>query len=169
MPDWFVVRCATRQEKRAEEGLKEAGFEAYCPRALVWSFLQKTTVERPLIPGYLFVSLQAATDDEFAAVLGIDGVHAFLGVGKPVRVSAREIEALKRAQAAGDFNQTDPAAPTKFKPGDQARVVAGTYQGLIVAITRADRKGKVGIALEMFGRLINGEIPTDQLQAMDAA
>lgn len=61
---WYVVRLGDQREQDVERGLRAAGFSTYraIERDLVARNGRTATVERRLIPGYLFVGVEKAED-----------------------------------------------------------------------------------------------------------
>lgn len=60
--NWFAAQLKPNGLKRAEENLTRQGFETFCPKRLEGRLQggQYRPRERPLFPGYLFVSLNQA-------------------------------------------------------------------------------------------------------------
>lgn len=134
---WFALYV--RSEFRAEESLRELGFDAYCPTETKWHRHRRIrrVVRWPLLPGYLFTELEATqhgvtgAEFPFAAVEAIEGVVDFLrSNGRPARLRydpldtpqegrAFTIGEIRALEHAGAFDQT------------QDRIVAEKARGLV--------------------------------------
>ena len=112
--------------RRAQLGIDALGLPCYGPRERVWIRHARRRVKssRPLFRAYVFVAFDIDRDD-WGAVLGVKGVVGLLccDPGVPSRVSAGEIEALRRAEQAGAFDATVDGLA--FRPGDAVQVEAG--------------------------------------------
>lgn len=164
---WYVVRSATRQEKRAEAALKELGFAVYLPRLVRWQRLGKAKkrVESALFPGYLFVALEPP--ERFRAVLSADGVHAFVGVGgAPAPIDGKWVDLFRQSEARGDYDKTRrPATEGLYRPGQEVKVGLGRFAdwtGTVVQMTSGQR---VEVLLHLFGRNHLKTLHVDNLHA----
>ena len=148
---WYGVRCATRQEAKVIERLKEAKIEAYMPAIKRWrrraGVREKADVA--MFPGYVFVCCDIA---DLFRIRSIEGVHQFvrrvneLGDYEPFVFPDEVIGNVLLAQDRGEFDETKTYHEYRPKKGDQARVIAGRYRGWIVWVlgsTPKQRKAKV--------------------------
>jgi transcription antitermination factor NusG len=94
---WYVLYTKPRQEKKVSDSLNAAGIEAYCPlvtEVKQWSD-RKKKVQIPLITSYVFVNIEEHQRESVFKVSGI--VKYLFWLGKPAKVRAIEIEALKQS------------------------------------------------------------------------
>lgn len=105
-----------RQEFAVVADLADLGFDAWMPAETKWKRTprRRDVVKVPLLRGYLFVALtpDAHGDLPFPAVLGVEGVQGFLGVGEP--------RPIPYGGPTSDFHVADPPpkAKSKRKKGD---------------------------------------------------
>lgn len=172
MSQWYAVRTATRREKAAVDGLTERGFVTFLPMQTYWRKLLRAkrpeAVERPLIPGYLFVLCEPAQFDDVRAV---EAASEFVmatcsdGIDRPIMFPLSEIVGLQVEEARGDYDYTRAKRPT-YRPlkGDRVRVVGGTYLSFIGRVLSTPKGGRVHVMLE--GPLGGGKtLPAGQLRA----
>jgi len=165
---WYCIRSATRQEKRAAEGLAQlsAAIEVYLPCSTNWRRHagRKERVKRPLFPGYLFVSLP---DELQHAALGVDGVHDFIrargGEPRPMFIASEAVNAIRDAERAGAFDDTKGKEP-EIKPGAQVRISSGPFSGFIATVKQA-RGNRVQVLYALFGRSGTMTLDVAKLQA----
>lgn len=168
---WYVLRCATRREKDAEESLIDAGFVCYLPREarIRRKAGKKYRVEQALLPGYIFAGLrsidcdQLGHDTDFNTILGtgdqrpLHGIHDFVRSAagrRPVRapfLGKESISALVHMEIAGDF---DRARKVKEMPEKDTLVTVdrGKFQGWPAKFKGEDAKGRINLLMQMFGR-----------------
>lgn len=163
---WYVIRSATRQEKRAAASLSELLIPVYLPLETRWvrHARQKTAQTYPLFPGYLFADIEP---ELIWTALLADGVHNILGLERnTVTVDPRLIEALRGEELSGVFDLTlkDPAKKA-FKVGQQARVTSGQYSGFIGQVVQNRGKNRVLLLVSLFGRPQKIERPLSELEA----
>lgn len=141
MTQWFAVRCATRQERKARNSLHEMGFPAYLPCESRWRHTKtdKEKVDSPLFVGYLFVECDPT---EWAVITdNAEGVHQFVryigsdGIPVPYPIPLVAIDAISAAQAKGDFDKTRPSKPS-YRPcsGDKVRITASMWVGYLATV-----------------------------------
>lgn len=156
---WYAVRTATRREHSAVGSLADRQFVAWAPMMRTWSILHrvgKKAVERPLIPGYVFV---LCTEDELSSVTAVDFVHTIVlgtcadGLDRPLAFPLAAITELQVDEARGLYDYTcGQKAKYRPKKGDRIKVVAGPYLKLIGRVLSTPKGDKVNVMLEMFGR-----------------
>ncbi len=153
MSQWYAIRSATRQEARAESGLRELGVSFYMPRETRWQRLErprdgkdKVKIERPLWPGYIFGLL---TDKQIPKVLAVDAVHNLVGFTnsrgerRPFPIPAAAVHKIQADEAAGTFDKTKRIGD-EYRPaiGDQVRVTKGTFTGYLATVLELVGEGK---------------------------
>lgn len=162
---WYLLRAATRQEKRACESLKELKVEHYLPTETVRRTLNRREVDhgRALFPGYLFARI---VDDMFHAAVsaaGVSGpVRKTLGTGErvPCIVAPGLVEAIMSAEAQGAFDRRPPP-PRPLGTGDSVLVLDGPFAAKIGAIV--EMRAKDRIALLIGGLVV--EVAATEVQA----
>ncbi len=169
---WYILRTATRREKRAEAALKEIGVRAYCPKIIRWERIGRRAYrdirEHPLFPGYMFAVIP---DGAFAAVEATDGVSGVLramgasGEYAPHPISDKAVSALQQAEMAGDFDRTrDVEDDGNPKPGDVLRVKSGGWWGHSATVVRMVGAHRVKVLLMLFGKQNEVELDVAKLE-----
>lgn len=172
MSQWYAVRTATRREALAADGLAEHGFTVFLPLEKRWSLIRrrgKEAVERPLIPGYLFVLCERDDEEE---INGHEAVHAVVtcscedGRVRPIAFPAKAIIDLQADERAGLFDYTrHTRAAYKPRKGDRVKVVAGTWLNFIGKVLATPRGERAHVMIEgPFGRGVTLE--NEHIQAV---
>lgn len=170
--NWYALRTATRQEKRAMDALAEAKIETYQP--LLTRFVgtkvvddegEREKVKRPLLDGYVFMW---GNLEDVDTAKGLDGVHAAIeyladsGRLYPMPIPHREIASLMIRERDGEFDLT---TRQRFRPGknERVRITKGLfvgYVGEVIAMTPDERRVTLQLAT---GR---AEIRVDHIEAV---
>lgn len=151
MTAWYVLRASTRQETRAVASLAELGLDAYCPNLTRWRRTSrvKTKVQAPLFVGYVFACL---TDDDFPTATDAEGVHKILSsAAGPLKINPMIVDALRKAEASGEFDKTRRTKPDPT-PGAKVAIVAGKFQGFPAEFVKRRPDERVEVLFQMFGR-----------------
>jgi Transcription termination factor nusG len=112
MTPWFALYVTN--ERKAAEGLAEAGFEVFAPtyQQLIVRRRQKLLRTVPLLPGYVFARIP---EDDFAAANAIEQVVCILKAdGRYREVPEMEIAKVVRLLESGRLDDRLPA--TKSRP-----------------------------------------------------
>lgn len=165
--DWYLVRCATRRERRAEEQLSEAGFAVYLPRLKRWNRVgkERRLKEEPLFAGYLFVGLYTAEREgaqSLSHVEGVEAVHAVVRFGrdryphpigfKDTDGSGWSIAGILRAELEGEFDRTRRDARKDPEPGSPVQIVGGSFQGFAATFVKRRDDERIEVLFSLFGR-----------------
>ena len=128
---WYACHTKSRAEKKVEQQLSGAGFEAYLPvveKERQWAD-RKKTVAFPLFPGYLFARFRLTELDE---VLGLPGVASVLRPnGYPTPVRDEEFASLRRFVDGVKETGARPSPWDFFEPGQGVVVVSGPFEGMV--------------------------------------
>ena len=178
---WYVVRAATRQEKRAEEGLIEAGFPVYLPRLIRWrrNRRTKTKIEGALLPGYMFVGCRSrvldrdAHDADMNAIAEIEFVHAVvrssaLRAPQPAPfLGNMGVYSILQQELDGEFDKTlrrkrrpDP------NPDDPVRVLYGSFSAFPAKFVERTENDRVKVLMHMFGRWVSMTYDANDIEGM---
>lgn len=164
---WYVVHTKSLAERLVADTLQRKGFLAYLPAAtrIVTHARQRHVVARPLFQRYVMVGLDPV-ELPFSEVRKTHAVEWFVANGEgPVRIPTAAVEALRRAEEAGEFDETIPRkAPPPFKPGDPVEVAEGPFAGFIADVIAAPSEKRVEIMLTMFGRKTRMTAPLANLR-----
>lgn len=126
-PQWVALYTNPRMEKKAEQNLKEAGFEVYLPlrRELhTWSD-RKKWVEMPLLKSYVFAKI---TEKQVALVVNVSGIVGIVSFNKNIAtIPEFEIQMMKDFLASEYDVQVQTAE--KLKRGAMVRINSGALAG----------------------------------------
>jgi len=180
---WFVVVCNPKCERRAQLGLRRAGYQTYLPQTKRWVVhaRKKEVKENPLFPRYLFIGLRPGQD--FFKMRGVDGVEGLVrdGYGSPARIPVPEpregqerpihpLARLLEREMAGEFDLTRlPDVGPQYRPGEVVRLTVGAFADLQATVTAMLSKGRVEVLIDMLGRGAKVRLKATELQRMEAA
>jgi transcriptional antiterminator RfaH len=174
---WFVVITSPKGERKAQLGLRRAGYQTYLPQTKRWVTHARKKEERvsPLFPRYLFIGLRSNQD--FYKLRGVDGVEGVVrdGYGAPARIPApgdrpHPLARILERELAGEFDFTRlPDLGPQYRPGEIVRLTADAFIGLQARVTTMLSKGRVEILLNFLGRGAKVQLHSSELQRMDAA
>jgi transcription antitermination factor NusG len=165
---WFVVVCNPKCERRAQLGLRRAGYQTYLPPERKYIIRSRTKIETetPFLPRYLFVDLRGYGQkggQDFYKLCGVDGVEAVVrNEGMPMVVQRprategqtsfpQPLSKLRERELAGDFDHVRKAEETaprkalksKCRPGARVSLLTGAMTGLQAVVQRVQS----GVAL----------------------
>lgn len=126
--NWYVVRTKQNAEKKVAERFRLMGIELFLPlyeTIRIWSD-RKKKLKLPLIPGHLFVFMQAK---ELVRVYQVPGISGILTeFGKPAVVRPHEIENLRVLSSMNHAPEWKEMIC--FDAGDEVEIVDGPFRGL---------------------------------------
>ncbi len=146
---WAAVNTQPHREQVAHANLERQGFVTYCPvvRRRRSHARRVDEVLRPLFPGYLFVSVSLERDF-WRPILSTLGVRTLVRCGdQPSPVDARFIAALKAREIDGAIVRP----PVPYQVGQQVRVVAGAFDGIVATILDLAEKDRLTVLLDLLG------------------
>lgn len=174
---WFVVVCNPKCERRAQLGLRRAGYQTYLPQTKRWVVHARKKEEResPLFPRYLFIGLRS--DQDFYKLRGVDGVEGVVrdGYGVPARIPAAEdhphpLARILERELAGEFDFTRlPDVGPQYAPGEQVRLSAGALTDITGQVVGMLSKGRVEVLIDFMGRGTKVQMKATELQRLEAA
>jgi transcriptional antiterminator RfaH len=163
---WYAVHTQPAAETKAAANLQRQGYATYLPshRRLVRHARRKDVVRRPLFPRYLFVDVDRARK-AWRPILSTLGVADLVrGGDEPVAVPERVVDAIRRNEGAGVFDQL--AAAGDLRSGDAVRVVEGPFADCIGRLVEASGDERVCILFEIMGRPVRSWLPAGALEAV---
>ncbi|MFC4172657.1 transcription termination/antitermination protein NusG [Microvirga sp. GCM10011540] len=192
---WFVVVCNPKCERRAQLGLRRAGYQTYLPveRKYIERSRKLVETENPLLPRYLFVGLKGYGEKEgqdFYKLRGVDGVESLVrNDGSPLVVQAakakdgetsfpRPLSRLREREVAGDFDHIKKAEEekarkkalrAKCRPGARVSLLTGPMTGLQAIVQRVQSGGRIEVLLEFLGGVTKAKLKLDEVDLLEAA
>lgn len=146
---WYVALVRPNSVEIALRNLLRQGFEVFYPRHI--ETRRKGTkfvdVERPVFPGYLFVSL-AVDGSHLRKVNSTYGVARLVSFGGvPARVPSQLVDLLrKRCNSDGLLVPFD-----QFAPGDRVTLSSGPFANFVATVERVAPEKRVWVLLELLG------------------
>lgn len=152
LPPWYCIHVHPRMEDLAIKHLDYQGFKTFLPvmPAIVGRRGKQQQVERPLFPGYLFVTFDLDIDPWHAILSTIGVKHLFR---KPSGYPAQMPPAVMKLAR----EQSIPLRQ-EIKVNDVAYVLAGPFAAQQGICTLADNQ-RVNILLRMLGQELNVSFP----------
>lgn len=166
---WHIAQVS-QAGRRAAVSLREHRFTVYCPMERVWKAIPKGSreeVERPLLPGYIFVGV--APWNDVAVLQETDGRARIDGLTRimPTKLSAERLAALvydmSLRQCAGEFDKTGSHRYLPPKPlvGPLTRSV-GRGLTALESLLRTEPSGRIDL-------ILSGEILDQDEEFAEAA
>jgi transcriptional antiterminator NusG len=147
---WYVVKTAGgASERRAESGLRHAGFDTFRPHEDRWRIYRRrcSDVSVGWFRGYVFVGFGGVP--RFDLVRGTDGVASILGVsGAPLSVPGELLQ-----KVADELAGIKKVAVAPFKEGTRVSVRRGPFAELVGIVRELDHEGeRAMVKIDMFGK-----------------
>ncbi len=160
---WYLIYTKPRQEEVACTNLARQAYGVYLPRVRQARMRQgrRAMVVEPLFPRYLFINLDAHTDN-WGPIRSTLGVALLVRFGQqPARVPDQLITFLKtREDAEGLHNWAKPV----FEVGHRVRVAEGAFQGYEGILLAGTSRDRVVVLLDILGRQVRTKITVTQLE-----
>ena len=159
---WFAVYTTPRHEKAVARQFEARQIEAFLPlyrSVRRWKNGCRVTVDQPLFPNYIFVSLQRP---EYLRVLETPGVLSLVGPGRePFPLESSEIESLRSELFLRAFE------PHPYLvAGDRVRIHSGALAGMIGVLVRKKSHLRVVLTLDLIMQSVAVEIGADEIEAV---
>jgi transcriptional antiterminator RfaH len=168
---WFVVVCNPKCERRAQLGLRRAGYPTYLPQTKRWAVHARKKEERenPLFPRYLFLGLRS--DQDFWRMQGVNGVEGLIRTdSQPVRVSGGLLARILEREPAGEFDFTRlPEVGPEYRPGELVRLSKGALAGFVAEVSAMLSKGRVEVLVSFMWNITRAKMQATELQRLEAA
>lgn len=146
---WFLVQLKPNSVKIAERNLKRQGFRTFLPLEEVTKRAKSkfVTAERPMFPGYIFVSFDV-TKGGWRAINSTNGITRLVSFGKdPAPVPLDIISGLMlRCDAQGKL-----IPPKLLNPGDQVAMTHGPFADFVAEVEKIDPDRRVWVLLDIMG------------------
>jgi transcription antitermination factor NusG len=160
MTDWFALRTAPREEKKVEARLKHFGVNVFLPTELCEPQRGKRKgirIERPKLPGYLFVSdcapwavFREFRDRGVVGVLCVDG--------KPGPISNDRLELYAKQSASPLIHSRAIVA------GRRAELIAPGCEHVVVDVLDV-KGGSAKVLMWLLGAKREVEVKLEHLMA----
>ena len=172
--NWYVVHTYSGYENKVKAnlearvetmGMQDKIFRVVIPEEEETDFKdgKKRTVMKKTFPGYVLVEI-IMTDDSWYVVRNTPGVTGFIGSSgggaKPTPLLEEEVEFILKQMGVKERK-----AEIDFAIGEMIQVLEGPFANFQGKIEEIDEdKGKVKVAVDMFGRETKMELDFEQIQ-----
>lgn len=157
---WFALYTMPRHEKAVARQLQVRRIETFLPlyrSPRRWKNGCRVTVEQPLFPNYVFVSLERR---DYARALQAPGVLSLVGSGRePSPLPATEIESLR---AGLPLRNVEPYP--YLVAGARVRIHSGALAGLVGVLVRKKNGLRVILSLDLIMQSVSAEIGIDEIE-----
>ena len=157
LSDCFVAQTQPNRERWAAENCLRLGYGFYLPEVTETVRLKRGGKivrrfrNRPLFPGYLFVSSETTLGwYPLLRTLGITGLLQG-GGDRPALIRSRELQRIKAFEGVDGRIQL----PRKgFRNNDRARITAGAYAGYEGLVQGLSPNERIQILIDYMGRTV---------------
>jgi len=158
---WQVLYLKPRCEKKLAEYCEVHDFKHYLPLKSETKIYQrrKVTVEKPIFPGYFFVSIEK---DQRLVLLKCNHIIKILS---PVNERQLVYELAQVRHAL----RVDPTlgACDAIEKGRRVRITGGPFQGVEGIITSRRAPTKVRLNVEMIGQAVSVDIDREYVELIN--
>ena len=167
LKEWFVVQTHRDAENLAIKGIKELGFEVYCPKYLkTVTHARKTRkILKPLFPRYIFVSFKRNNND-WIKINFTRGVSSLISVNKYLTaLSSFFLNNIKKYEAKDgiiDFYDYIVSIKKIKKFSflfSNHKLVKGVYTGI-------EKTNQVRLLINLLGREIYCWVSKEKIEAL---
>ncbi len=157
---WFAAYTTARHEKSVARQLESRAIEWFLP--LFRMVRRRTngcrvTVEQPLFPSYIFVSIERR---DTVKVLQVPGVLSIVSAGRePSPLPASEIEGLR---AGLPLRQFEPHPYLVL--GERVRIISGSLAGMAGVLVRKKNNLRVVLTLELIRQSVAVEVDIEEIE-----
>lgn len=158
-PRWYLLQSKPRQVERAKLNLEQQGYQVFLPRVRVERVRrrQRSLIEEPLFPNYLFIRLQRWVDNWYP-LRSTRGVARLVAFGaEPLPVDDRIIEEIVRRSAAF-------AVPSDLVSGQRVEILDGPFAGLSAIFQAKQGERRVRLLIELLHREVALSLPRDKVR-----
>lgn len=174
---WYVLRAISGKETKVKEVLEaqmkntdlgNSLFQVLIPTEKVVAVKngKKTTKERNLYSGYVFIEANLTGDIEYLLRNTSNVIDFLRGYGQNARPQKlRENEVLRMLGTADDINERAEEGVNDYMVGEKIKVVSGPFNGFNGEITEVfpERK-KMRVLVKIFGRGSTLELENSQVE-----
>jgi transcription antitermination factor NusG len=171
LSDCYIARTQAYRERWAAENCLREGHGFYLPevtetvRILRRGKRTREFRNKPLFPGYLFVSVETGRWHTLMRTFGVIGLVLSAG-GNPAIIKAHELRRIK-AFEGGDGKVHLPKKG--FRHGDTARITAGAYAGFNGLVQGLSPGERIAMLLDYMGRKVPFLVRESDLELVSRA
>jgi transcription antitermination factor NusG len=159
---WFCAMTLAGKETLTKLSLDQKEFQTYLP--MIKKTLKRGVVDRPFVPGYLFVQADTANPQErWREIVSTFGIKGLVppGADRPQAVPNWIIEGLQAREVYGVI-QLDPQETCDFKRGDKVRLQGSPLDALF---EKTEGRDRAVILISLFNKNLPKTVMLNRLQA----
>ena len=158
---WHILYLRPRCEKKVADHCRLLGLSHYLPLRKEVKIYQrrKVLVEKPVFPGYVFLSFDKL---QLLPLLQTNNILKVIQVVS-ARTLLRELVQVRKALAI-DPTLVCCAALTK---GRRVRITAGPFQGVEGLVWSCKKNAKVRLNVDMIGQAVAVEVDKEFIETLD--
>lgn len=158
---WFVLHLRPRSEKKVAQVCEINGLEYYLPLRTEVKIYQrrKVRVQKPLFPGYIFVSFQPEER------ILLQRTNHIVRILEPPSEDALVFQ-LDQIRKALEIDESLGTANT-LERGRRVSIKGGPFMGVEGVVTDAGKSGIVRLNVEMIGQSVIVKVDRDYLEVID--
>ena len=161
--EWFVLNAQSGHEKKVRTNiltriknlhLEDKVYDVVIPTDEVVEIRngKKVNLEKKTFPGYVLVRMDL-DDTSWYEIRNTPSIIGFVGSGRPIPLSKREIERILGSNEEVEVKKESPKFKPDFEIGETVRVTTGPFadfNGIIEEINLD--QSKVTVLVNIFGR-----------------
>lgn len=183
---WFVASVTEGGETLAMKAIRKGGCPAYCPEETVTTIYRKwkREVERPLLPGYLFLAFapELPPDPRVWRRYGVTGLLCRAGAaGRPAQVPETAVMEIMRSELNGEFDRVErpqqrggTREATEHKMAERGLCEGtsvlvtqdGPWRNMVGQLRNAERDHRITIMMQAMFREVPVELPLSAVQKL---
>jgi len=162
---WFPVQVLQRQEKKVMSFLEYKGYEILLPtrRSRAGKCRDKSQMEVPLFPGYLFCRVQPSASGMILTTPGVIRIVCF--GGKPCAVHDEEIDAVCRIASSGVAVHPFPYCEV----GHRVRVTSKPFAGIEGVVVQVKKENRLIISVDAIMKSISIALDAEDVEPVRTA
>ncbi|MCB1694331.1 MAG: transcription/translation regulatory transformer protein RfaH [Pseudomonadales bacterium] len=164
MKKWYAVHAKPRQDARAEENLRNQGFEVFRPLARLRRRVRNGMVEavESLFPRYLFVQLDVDRD-HWGVIRSTKGVAGFVQfTNAPTPVGEQVVSGIRAMMSGADWIDL---SSSNLADGTPVRVTEGPFAGYEGQFFSREGEDRVIVLLTVMQRAQRVVLPEHHIEA----
>lgn len=177
--DWYVLRVTYNRENAAIEKAKKNGIKTYVPMHYVQKVMvgKKKRILQPLLPNFLFIYATRKQADGFVKK-ALDESSSFIkyyldktlppeanGKNPPLIIPYKAmINFIKATSTESDHVRIVAAEQCHYKCGDDVRVIAGDFKGVVGKVARIAGQQRIVVDISGLCLVATAYIPTDFIE-----
>jgi transcriptional antiterminator NusG len=174
---WYLLRVFPNREFRVMKTFGQRGISGWLPLMTTpqefrryhrgYEYIDRQNVTSPMISGVILIPDHELADDRVHRWREVDGVIGIYRMDECVPfLTPDHIGDLRNIEAIGNTPKSKRARA--FEVGELVRVVNGPFRDFCALVERFASKGRLGVGVEIFGRITPIEIDESDIEAVKA-